>query len=106
LFMIGGILVGQRVRGMRLDLTAVTFGKLVLHPAVTLAVLWALPIASAPMALAAVAMAAMPLPSLYPALGQRHGIEGFCAAALVTVTVVSFFTINAWLWLLPQVPRP
>jgi hypothetical protein len=34
-------------------------------------------------------------------LGQRHGIEGFCAAALVTVTVVSFFTINAWLWLLP-----
>jgi predicted permease len=101
LFMIGGILVGQRVRGMRLDLTAVTFGKLVLHPALTLAVLWALPIASAPMALAAVAMAAMPLPSLYPALGQRHGIEGFCAAALVTVTVVSFFTINAWLWLLP-----
>jgi len=101
LFMIGGILVGQQVRGMRLDLTAVTFGKLVLHPALTLAVLWALPIASAPMAMAAVAMAAMPIPAVYPALGQRHGIEGFCAATLVTVTVVSFFTLNAWLWLLP-----
>lgn len=106
LFMIGGILVGQQVRGMRLDLTAVTFGKLVLHPALTLAVLWVLPIASAPMALAAVAMAAMPLPAIYPALGQRHGIEGFCSAALVTVTVVSFFSINAWLWVLPQVLRP
>lgn len=106
LFMIGGILVGQQIRGMRLDLTAVTVGKLVLHPALTLAVLWVLPIASAPMALAAVAMAAMPLAAIYPALGQRHGIEGFCSAALVTVTVVSFFSINAWLWLLPQLLRP
>jgi len=102
LFMIGGILVGQQVRGMRLDLTAVTFGKLVLHPALTLAVLWVLPIASAPMALAVVAFAAMPLAAIYPALGQRHGIEGFCSAALVTVTVVSFFTLNAWLWVLPH----
>lgn len=102
LFMIGGILVGQRVRGLRLDLSAITFGKLVLHPALTLAVIWVVPIASAPMALAAVAMAAMPIPAVYPALGQRHGIEGFCAAALVTVTVVSFFTLNAWLWLLPH----
>jgi predicted permease len=102
LFMIGGILVGQRLVGMRTDLAAVTTGKLLLHPALTLGVLWLLPITSAPLALAAVAFAAMPLPAVYPALGQRHGIEGFCAAALVTATVVSFFTLNAWLWLLPR----
>lgn len=102
LFMIGGILVGQRLAGMRTDLAGVTAGKLLLHPALTLGVLWLLPITSAPLALAAVAFAAMPIPAVYPALGQRHGIDGFCAAALVTATVVSFFTLNAWLWMLPR----
>ena len=102
LFMIGGILVGQRLQGLRTDLAAITLGKLLLHPVLVLALLWWWPITSAPLAFAAVAFSAMPIPAVYPALGQRHGLDGFCATALVSTTVVSFFTLNAWLWLLPR----
>lgn len=102
LFMIGGILVGQRLQGLRTEMAVITLGKLLLHPALVLAVMWLLPVASGPLALAAVAFAAMPIASIYPALAQRHHLDGFCATAMVGSTVVSFFTLNAWLWLMPR----
>jgi len=41
---------------------------------------------------------------IFPLLAQRHGQEGFCAAALLVTTVASFFTISALLWGMSQVP--
>jgi len=102
LFMIGGVLVGQKLQGVRRDLLAVALGKLVLHPLAIAGLLLLLPPLPAPLMLAAIAFAAMPTPAIYPALAQRFGHDGFCATALVIVTVVSFVSINAWLTLLPD----
>ena len=43
LFKIGGMLVVQPIRGWGLELSALAFGKLLLHPLMTLAMLAALP---------------------------------------------------------------
>lgn len=102
LFMIGGVLVGQKLQGVRRDLLAVALGKLVLHPLAIAGLLLLLPPLPAPLMMAAIAFAAMPTPAIYPALAQRFGHDGFCATALVIVTVVSFVSINAWLTLLPD----
>jgi SulP family sulfate permease len=37
-------------------------------------------------------------------LAQKYGEERFCAAALLTTTVLSFFTISLGLWWLRQHP--
>jgi malonate transporter and related proteins len=47
---------------------------------------------------AAIALAAMPMLGIYPVLAQKHGHEGFCAAALLVTTVASFFTLSGLLW--------
>ena len=36
-------------------------------------------------------------------LAQKYGFEGFCAAALLLATVLSFVTISVILWLLGSV---
>lgn len=103
LFMIGGVLVGQKLQGVRRDLLAVSLGKLVLHPLAILLLLLLVPPLPAPLMLAAIAFAAMPMPAVYPALAQRFGQDGFCATALVIVTAVSFVSLNAWLTVLPDI---
>jgi malonate transporter len=35
---------------------------------------------------------------LYPVLAQKYHHEGFCAAALLVTTVLSFVSISALLW--------
>ena len=49
---------------------------------------------------AAIALAAMPMLSIYPVLAQKYRHEGFTAAALMVTTLSSFFTLSALLWLL------
>ena len=49
---------------------------------------------------AAVLSAAMPMLGIYSILAQRHGFEGFTAAALLATTAASFFTLSAILWLM------
>lgn len=100
LFVIGGSLVGLSLQGQRADIVAVVTGKLVLHPLMVGGLAYALLPAGDPLAAAAVAIAAMPMMSIYPVLAQRWGHDGFCAAALLAATVVSFPTVSAWLaWL-------
>jgi hypothetical protein len=36
---------------------------------------------------------------IYPILAQRHGHEGFSAAALLGTTLGSFVTLNLLLWM-------
>lgn len=98
LFVIGGSLVGLKLTGQRTDMATVALGKLILHPLAVLAALWLMPATDPTLMVAAVIFAAMPMLSIYPVLGQKYGLDGFCAAALLATTILSFFTISALLW--------
>lgn len=103
LFIIGGTLVGLQVRGMRSQVAQIAMGKLLLHPAAVWAAVILLPGIGLPaltgeLRVAAVLSAAMPMLGIYPLLAQRHGHEGFTAAALLAATVASFFTLSTVLW--------
>jgi malonate transporter len=105
LFIIGGTLVGLQVRGLRRQVAQIVFGKLLLHPAAVWAAVALLPLLGLPalggeLRVAAVLSAAMPMLGIYPLLAQRHGHEGFTAAALLATTVASFFSLSAILWLM------
>jgi len=105
LFVIGGTLYGLSAKGMRSKIIPITVGKLALHPllvwlALTLAVLLGMPTLSADLRTALLLTAALPIMSIYPILGMRHGHEGFCAAALLSTTTLSFFTLSGLLMLL------
>lgn len=105
LFIIGGTLVGLQVRGMRRQVAQISFGKLVVHPAVVWAAATVLPVLGLPalaeeLRTAVVLSAAVPMLGIYPLLAQRHGYEGFTAAALLATTAASFFTLSTILWLL------
>lgn len=104
LFLIGGTLVGLRVRGLLRGVLAVAAGKLVLMPLAVLGLLWLLPPIDPALRTAAVLSAAMPMLSVYPVLAQRYDEEGFCAAALLATTVLSFFTISALIGVLGTLP--
>ncbi len=85
-------------------------GKLLLHPLAVLApVLLLLPwlgwaAVQGDLRSAAVPSAAMPMLGIYSLLAQRHGHEGFTAAALLATTVASFFSISAIPWLMRHTP--
>jgi malonate transporter and related proteins len=103
LFVIGGSLVGLQVKGLRRDVSAIALGKLLLHPLAVGLMVWLVPPADAMLRAAAVVFAGVPMLSIYPILAQKYGFEGFCAAALLLATVLSFVTISVILWLLGSV---
>jgi predicted permease len=103
LFVIGGSLVGLTTRGMKRDVSAVGLGKLLLHPLVVGALMWLLPPDEPLLRAAGVVYAGVPMLSIYPILAQKYHFDGFCAAALLFSTVLSFVTISANLWLLRAV---
>lgn len=105
LFMIGGMLVGQPIRGWGKELSALAIGKLLLHPLMTLAMLAVMPNFDARLQTAALLFACMPIPLLLPALAQKYNLAGFCSAALVLATLLSFITLNSWLAALPYLMR-
>ncbi|EIK95965.1 permease [Pseudomonas sp. M47T1] len=94
LFVIGGVLYGTPVRGQLNELGLIGAGKLLVHPLLLALGFWVLSDVPAPMMLAGVVIASAPMMSVYPLLGQRFGLEGRCAAALVLTTLASFFTIS------------
>jgi predicted permease len=104
LFVNGGSLVGMRVVGLIQEVCWIAIGKLVLHPvAVGLMLLVVGPIEPS-LKISAVLLAGMPMLGIYPLLAQRHGQEGFCAAALLVTTIASFFTISLILWVMGELP--
>jgi len=98
LFVIGGSLVGLDVRNVLGDVAVVALGKLVVHPLAVFAALWLLAPVDPHLRMAAVVYASMPMLSIYPILAQRYHYEGFCAAALLVATLLSFLTVSAVLW--------
>lgn len=100
LFVIGGSLVGLRLRGMGAEVAQIAIGKLVGHPLAVLAMLALLPDFDVRLQHAAVLLAAMPMPSIYPAIGQRYGEQDLCAASALVATTASFVSLSMVLWLL------
>jgi len=104
LFVNGGSLVGMRVLGLIQEVRWIAIGKLVIHPlSVALMLMLVGPVDSS-LKISAVLLAGMPMLGIYPLLAQRHGQEGFCAAALLVTTVSSFFTISLILWGMGELP--
>jgi predicted permease len=104
LFVNGGSLVGLRVSGLLQKVRWIAVGKLVLHPLAVCLMLMVVGPMPASLKVSAVLLASMPMLGIYPLLAQRHGHEGFCAAALLVTTVASFFTISGVLWVMSELP--
>ena len=105
LFVIGGSLVGLQAQGLGRTVWPIALGKLVLHPLVMAAmVLWVFDLADPALRSAVLLTAALPMLGIYTLLSQRHGHGAISAAALLVTTVLSFFTLSAWLWLLRHAP--
>lgn len=102
LFVVGGSLVGIRMRGMAGDIAVVTAGKLLLHPLAVLLAVWLLPPMDPQLQVAVVLMAAVPMLGIYPILAQKYGHDAQAAATQLGATVTSFFTLTALLWAVQQ----
>lgn len=100
LFVIGGSLVGVSARGLLRDVGTIAVGKLLLHPALVLVVVWLLPPMPHDLQVAVIVMAAVPMLGIYPILAQKHGHDAMAAGAQLAVTVASFFTLTALLWMI------
>lgn len=102
LFVIGGSLVGLPIVGQRALAAQIVFGKLLIHPALTAGVLFALPMIGLPlvsgdMAVAVLLSTAMPMFGIYTLLAQDYGHEGIASIALLGATAGAFFTLSALL---------
>jgi hypothetical protein len=100
LFVIGASLNGLRVGALYTDMAQLAVGKLLLHPLLVMGCFLLFPVNDPELRLAGILMAAAPMMSIYPILGARYGLEGRCAAAVVSATVLSFLSISLFLWLL------
>jgi len=98
LFVIGGSLVGLKVRSVLGSALVIAAGKLLLHPLAVLAMLWLFAPVDPQLRMAAIIFASMPMMSIYPILAQKYGHEGFCAAAVLVATLGSFLTVSGVLW--------
>ena len=98
LFVNGASLVGLRVQGLVSQVSGIALAKLILHPSAVAFFLWLLGPIEPRLQISAIVLAAMPMLGIYPLFAQRFGRDGFCAAALLMTTLLSFFTISALLW--------
>ena len=71
-----------------------------LHPLAVLLMFTWFPVQDPALRIAGVLFACAPMMSIYPIVGQRFGLAGRCAAALLGATVLSFLTISAFIGLL------
>lgn len=100
LFIMGGRLFGLKLAGSRADIVQIALGKLMAHPLLVVGLLYVLG-ADAEMLFIAAMFASVPMASVYPIIGQAYGHERRTAAAMLIVTVASFFTTSGILWLYP-----
>lgn len=94
LFVIGGSLFGLRGKGMARDVGQIVIGKLILHPLAVLVAFLLIPDIEPVYIAGALLFAAAPMISIYPLFGQRYGLAGVSAAAMLVATVASFFTLS------------
>lgn len=97
LFIMGGRLFGLKLAGSRVDIAHITLGKLLFHPLLVVALLYGLGADGQTLFIAAM-FASVPMASVYPIIGQAYGHERRTAAAMLIVTLASFFTTSGILW--------
>ena len=100
LFVIGGALFGLQVKGMARDVGQIVVGKLLIHPLIVFITFYLMPGIDPLYMVGAVLFAASPMISIYPLFGQRYGLGGISAAAMLVATVASFFTLSLTIWLM------
>lgn len=100
LFVVGGALVGLKLRGAAGNIVLISVGKLLLHPLAVFLVLLVLPPLDPILYQGALIIACVPMLSIYAIVAQKYDQEEWCAATLLVATVVSFATISTMLWVL------
>ncbi|TWG93022.1 hypothetical protein L598_004500000020 [Mesorhizobium sp. J18] len=105
LFVIGGTLVGIRVKSLVFDLISVSFAKLLLHPLAVFVAFMLVGASDRDLLTAAVLFASVPVITVYAVLGERYGEGEICAAILLAGTTASFFTITSLIWVLHYLDR-
>lgn len=104
LVVIGGSLAGLPTRGNRALAAQISLTKLVLHPAVTLAVIAVLGglgiVLTGDLRAAALISAAIPMFSIYVVLVQDTGHGGLASLSILIATLASFVTLNLLLYVL------
>lgn len=100
LFVIGGSLFGLHVKGMMRDVGQIVIGKLLIHPLAILVTFLLIPDIDPIYFAGALLFAAAPMISIYPLFGQRYGLGGVSATAMLVATVASFFTLSLIIWLM------
>jgi malonate transporter and related proteins len=105
LFVIGGSLAGIALRGNLALAGQISFGKLVLHPAMGLLVLALAaalggPMLGADLRACLLIACAVPMLGVYPIFAQEVGMDGLASLAMFGTTAMSFFTLSLALALL------
>ena len=94
LFVIGGSLVGLRLKGLRGDIALVFIFKLVVHPLMAaLSILLLVPSIEPEFAVGAILFASVPMMSIYPIFAEAYQLGQRAAAVVFVATMLSFFTI-------------
>ncbi|WP_321446838.1 AEC family transporter [uncultured Cohaesibacter sp.] len=94
LFVIGGSLVGLRLKGMRGDISLVFIFKLVVHPLMAfISIMVFVPTIEPEFAIGAILFASVPMMSIYPIFAEAYQLGQRAAAAVFVATMLSFFTI-------------
>jgi hypothetical protein len=81
------------------DISIVVLGKLMLHPALVALCVFLLPDFNPSFQQAVIIVAAAPMMSIYPILGERYGFRDFCASTLFITTLLSFLSMSVVLLL-------
>lgn len=81
------------------DISIVVLGKLMLHPALVALCVFLLPDFNPNFQQAVIIVAAAPMMSIYPILGERYGFRDFCASTLFITTLLSFLSMSVVLLL-------
>lgn len=97
LFFIGGVLVGAKITGHLPTIAGVCGFKLLIHPALVIAILMILPPLSPDLRVAIIIFAACPMLTIYPIIAAKYGLEEEGASTLLAATALSFLSISALL---------
>ncbi|MCB1390338.1 MAG: AEC family transporter [Rhodobacteraceae bacterium] len=100
LFVIGGTVARMSVSGHWRRVTAVTLGKLVLHPLLVAAALLLVPGVPAALVPVGILFASVAMLTIYPILSAPFGLQQVTSTALVVSTLVSMVTVSVVLHLL------
>ncbi|SKA71265.1 hypothetical protein SAMN02745130_00811 [Thiothrix eikelboomii] len=82
------------------NLSLVVMGKLILEPLMVAFFIMLLPAFNPILQKTAILMAAAPMMSIYPIIGERYGFRDFCASTLFVTTLLSFLSLAVVLLLL------